>query len=360
MSKAAELAALIGGTSGSSLSNRNLIINGAMQVAQKGTSFTGFGAAVNYGIDRFANFHSSDGAFTISQETSVVPTDFTHALKIQTTTADASIAAGQRLIVFTRCEGNTVSHLNWGTSAAKTVTLSFYVRSSITGTHGGAFGNGSDNRNYPFTYTISSADTWEQKTITIPGDQTGTWATGTGRSLQVVWGLGVGSTYSGSAGAWAAGDINSATGATTGVLGTLNATWYLTGVQLEVGEQATPFEHRSYGDELAACKRYLHVYGGGVDEYPVTGVWSGGSSDGAIFPFTFAEMRAAPTVTSSAASTFKAVREAVGWSTGNSVSFLNVSKRAYTMLLATSSDTRGYASRLHITTSAYIHADAEL
>ena len=160
--------------------------------------------------------------------------------------------------MFTRCEGNNVSHLNWGTSAAETVTLSFYVRSSITGTHGGAIGNGSDNRNYPFTYTISSADTWERKTITISGDQTGTWATGTGRSLQIVWGLGVGSTFSGSAGAWASGDINSATGATTGVLGTLNATWYLTGVQLEVGTVATPFEHRSVGQELALCQRYYY------------------------------------------------------------------------------------------------------
>ena len=297
MSKAAELAALIG--SQSALSNRNLIINGAMQVSQRGTSFTGFGAAVNYGIDRFANFHSSDGAFTISQETSVVPTDFTHALKIQTTTADASIAAGQRLILFTRCEGNAVSQLNFGTSNAKTVTLSFYVRSSITGTHGGAFGNGSDNRNYPFTYTISSADTWEQKTITIPGDQTGTWATGTGRSLQVVWGLGVGSTYSGSAGAWAAGDKNSATGATTGVLGTLNATWFITGVQLEVGEQATPFEHRSFGDELRRCQRYAYKIGGSRnDTYgPGMGLYQDGNefNFGPVFPP--ATFRANPALT---------------------------------------------------------------
>ena len=279
--------------------HKNLIINGAMQVSQRGTSFTGFGAAVNYGIDRFANFHSSDGAFTISQETSVVPTDFTHALKIQTTTADASIAAGQRLIVFTRCEGNVVSQLNWGTSAAKTVTLSFYVRSSITGTHGGAFGNGSDDRNYPFTYTINSADTWERKTITVAGDTSGTWATGTGRSLQVVWGLGVGSTYSGTAGAWASGDINSATGATTGVLGTLNATWYLTGVQLEVSSTATPFEHRSYGDELAKCQRYYShsgfhsgtpYGGGGLAMYALNVSEAGGT---VTFPTT---MRAGPTI----------------------------------------------------------------
>jgi len=249
------------------LGRRNMIINGAMQVAQRGTSFTGHGAGVNYGIDRFFDYHSSDGAFTLSQETSVVPVGFSNALKIQTTTADSSIAAGQRLIVGQRLEGLNVAHLNWGTSNAKTVTLSFYVRSSVTGTHGGAIGNGSDNRNYPFTYTISSADTWERKTITIAGDTTGTWATTTARSLQVTWGLGVGSTYSGSAGAWAAGDKNSATGATTSVLGTLNATWYLTGVQLEIGSAATDFEHRSFGEELSLCQRYYyrHVQGHATD-----------------------------------------------------------------------------------------------
>lgn len=259
MSRARDFADLAGSADAGNITGRNLVINGAMKMAARGTSFTGHGAGVNYGIDRFFDFHNSDGAFTLSQETSVVPTDFTHALKVQTTTADASIAAGQRLIVATRLEGNTVSHLNWGTSAAKTVTLSFYVRSSITGTHGGAFGNGSDNRNYPFTYTISSADTWERKTITVAGDTTGTWATDTGRSIQVVWGLGVGSTYSGTAGAWAAGDKNSATGATTSVLGTLNATWYLTGVQLEVGSVATDFDHEPHGVTLQKTQRYFQV-----------------------------------------------------------------------------------------------------
>ena len=282
MSRARDFADLAGSADAGGLTGRNLIINGAMQVAQRGTSFTGFGAAVNYGIDRFANYHSSDGAFTISQETSVVPDDFTHALKILTTTADSSIAAGQRLILFTRCEGNVVSQLNWGTSAAKTVTLSFYVRSSITGTHGGAFGNGSDDRNYPFTYTINSADTWERKTITVAGDTSGTWATGTGvRSLQVVWGLGVGSTYSGTAGVWASGDINSATGATTGVLGTLNATWYLTGVQLEVGDTATPFEHEDFGTTLKKCKRYYELsypYGTYAGAATYAGMAGGGTT----------------------------------------------------------------------------------
>ena len=294
MSRARDFADLAGSADAGGLTGRNLIINGAMTVAQRGTSFTGFGAAVNYGIDRFANYHSSDGAFTISQETSVVPDDFTHALKIQTTTADSSIGAGQRLILLTRCEGNVVSQLNWGTSAAKTVTLSFYVRSSITGTHGGAFGNGSDDRNYPFTYTINSADTWERKTITVAGDTSGTWATGTGRSLQVVWGLGVGSTYSGTAGAWASGDINSATGATTGVLGTLNATWYLTGVQLEVGDTATPFEHEDYGTTLEKCRRYYQKITTSVDFHTVRNTGSGDTLRRGTLIFS-PEMRASPT-----------------------------------------------------------------
>ena len=340
---------------------RNLIINGAMQVAQRGTSFTGFGAAVNYGIDRFANYHNSDGAFTISQETSVVPDDFTHALKIQTTTADSSIAAGQRLIVFTRCEGNVVSQLNWGTSAAKTVTLSFYVRSSITGTHGGAFGNGSDNRNYPFTYTINSADTWERKTITVAGDTSGTWATDTGRSLQVVWGLGVGSTYSGTAGAWASGDINSATGATTGVLGTLNATWYLTGVQLEVGDKATPFEHRSLGEELALCQRYFFAqqalagedyYAFGMGAAENSGTFRGLSS----FPVT---MRIEPSLTATASNTFFTQ----GFTPDGTTVSLDQSGRdcAYCTVFG-SGGTAGYAGRwlADNTDAAYLFWSAEL
>ena len=244
------------------LSHRNMIINGAMQVAQRGTSFTGFGASVNYSLDRFFTYHNSDGAFTISQESSVVPTGFKNSLKILITTADSSLTASQRLIVGTRLEGNTVSHLNFGTANAETVTLSFYVRSSITGTHGGAINNGSDNRSYPFTYIISSADTWERKSITIAGDQTGTWATDNGRSLQVIWGLGAGTSFSASAGSWGAGDISSATGATTAVLGTINSTWYLSGVQLELGSVATPFEHRSYADELRRCHRYFERFTG--------------------------------------------------------------------------------------------------
>lgn len=235
---------------------RNLVINGAMEIDQRNATTTM--GAVTYGLDRFTCFKSHDGVQTMVQSTDA-PVGFKNSLKVTTTTADASLAAGQRSCVIYRVEAQDNAHLEFGTANAKKITLSFYVKSSITGTHGGAFGNGADNRNYPFTYTISSADTWERKIISISGDTTGTWATGTGRGLQIVWGLGVGSTYSGTAGAWAAGDINSATGATTGVTNTLNATWFLTGVQLEVGDKATPFEHRSFSEELQSCRRYFYA-----------------------------------------------------------------------------------------------------
>ena len=135
------------------------------------------------------------------------------------------------------------------------LTLSFWVKSSLTGTFGGVFGNSAFNRSYPFTYTISSANTWEQKTVTIAGDTTGTWETTNSAGIQLYFGLGSGSTYSGTAGAWTGSGLISATGAVN-VMGTLNATWQITGVQLERGSNATSFEFRSYGQELALCQRY--------------------------------------------------------------------------------------------------------
>lgn len=235
---------------------KNRIINGDMRIHQRGGTITM--STGNYNLDRFFSYTSTDGAQTAEQSTET-PVGFKNSLKVTTTTADASIAAGQRTSIIHRVEGNNISDLDWGTSDAKTVTLSFWVRSSITGTHGGAVGNGSDNRAYPFTYAISSADTWEKKTITIPGDTTGTWATDNGRSLQIAWGLGVGTTYSGTAGAWESADRNSATGATTGVIGTVNATWFLTGVQLEIGTTATPFENLQYGQQFVLCQRYFET-----------------------------------------------------------------------------------------------------
>jgi hypothetical protein len=147
--------------------------------------------------------------------------------------------------------------LAWGTASAQTVTLSFWVYSSLTGTFGGAVRNSAANRSYPFTYTISAANTWEQKSITIAGDTSGTWLTTNGIGLRLQFGLGVGTTYSTTANAWAAGNFLSATGATS-VVGTSGATFYITGVQLEKGSTATSFDYRPYGTELQLAQRYYY------------------------------------------------------------------------------------------------------
>jgi hypothetical protein len=165
------------------------------------------------------------------------------------------VASGDTFLIQQYIEGLNCADLGWGTANAQTVTLSFWVRSSLTGTFGGALTNSAANRSYPFSYTISAANTWEQKSVTIAGDTTGTWLTTNGIGISLRFGLGSGSTLSGTAGAWAAGNFIQPTGSQS-VVGTNGATFYITGVQLEVGTQATSFEYRQYQQELALCQRY--------------------------------------------------------------------------------------------------------
>jgi len=242
---------------------KNRIINGAMVIDQRnaGASVT-MSNVVVYTVDRWWSFEDTDGTMT-AQQSSTAPTGFTNSLLCTTTSADASLGATQRVVINQGIEGFNIADLGWGTANAQTVTLSFWVRSSLTGTFGGAIKNASSNRAYPFTYTISAANTWEFKTVTVAGDTSGTWATDNTVGMQVNFGLGVGSTYSGTAGAWAAGDFNSATGATS-VVGTNGATFYITGVQLEKGSTATSFDYRPYGTEFSLCQRYYQVLSGGV------------------------------------------------------------------------------------------------
>jgi hypothetical protein len=232
---------------------RNRIINGDMRIDQRNA-----GAAVttggSYPVDRFAIVNVTDGAFSAQQDSSA-PTGFVNSIKVTTTTADATLTAAQNLNFAQLIEGTNVADLAWGSANARTVTLSFWVRSSLTGTFGGSLRNNGGARSYPFTYSISVADTWEYKSVTIPGDTSGTWLTTTGIGLNVTFGLGAGPDRSGTAGAWAGANYVSATGAVS-VIGTLNATWYVTGVQLETGSVATPFERRPFGTELMLCQRY--------------------------------------------------------------------------------------------------------
>ncbi len=275
-----------------SMGFRNRILNGSMVIDQRnaGASVTP-GASFGYTVDRWGAAEDTDGACTV-QQVADAPTGFVNSLKFTTTTADASLGATQFSYIGQFIEGLNVADLAWGSASAQTVTMSFWVKSSLTGTFGGALTNSAFNRSYPFTYAISAANTWEQKTVTIAGDTSGTWLTTNGVGIRVQFGLGVGSTYSGTAGSWAGSQFISATGATS-VIGTLNATWQVTGVQLEAGTVASPFERRDYGRELAMCQRY-YQYDGSTTPF-VGNTTSGSTYGGNVFFRT--SMRAAPTVT---------------------------------------------------------------
>jgi len=262
MSRARDFADLAGSADAGGLTGRNLIINGSQLVDQRnsGSSVTINSTNETYVTDRFiCRGEGSDGVFTAEQDTTT-PDDFVNSLKIAVTTADSSIGATQSYLIRHKIEGQNVTHLNWGSSSARKCTLSFSVRSSVTGTFGGSFNNSAFDRSYPFTYTISAADTWERKEITVDGPTDGTFLTTNGAGIIIGWSLGAGSSRIGTAGAWASANYQGATGQTN-LIATNSSTLYITGIQLEVGEQATPFEHRSFGDELARCQRYYeHTY----------------------------------------------------------------------------------------------------
>jgi hypothetical protein len=272
---------------------RNRIINGDMRIDQRNA-----GAAVTtnaaFPVDRFSMTNTSDGAFSAQQDSSV-PTGsgFVSSVKVTATTADATLTAAQTLNLSHAIEGTNFADLMWGSASARTVTLSFWVRSSLTGTFGGSLRNNAADRSYPFTYSISVADTWEYKTITIPGDTSGTWLTTIGVGMRVTFGLGAGPDRSGTAGAWAAANVVAPTGAVS-VIGTLNATWYITGVQLETGSVATPFERRPYGTELMLCQRYYYrMKATGVNAFFGTGLVD--TTTNALFITTFpVSMRTVP------------------------------------------------------------------
>lgn len=244
---------------------RNRIINGDMRIDQRnaGASVTQ-STSVAYTVDRWSCYGSVASKFTVQRNAASVtpPVGFTNYLGITSSSA-YTVGASEFFFVQQVIEGYNVADLGFGSASASSVTISFWVRSSLTGTFGGTLSNGATNRVYPFTYTISSANTWEQKTVTIAGDTTGTWTTDNTGGLVVNFNMGAGASVSGSAGAWSGSTLRAPTGATS-VVGTNGATWYVTGVQLEVGSTATPFERRLYNQELANCQRYYETNFSGV------------------------------------------------------------------------------------------------
>ena len=233
---------------------QNRIINGAMVISQRNGTSSVTGNDSVYGLDRWKASCVPDGKFTM-QQSSTAPVGFINSMLVTSTSA-YSVASSDFIGIRQDIEGLNCTDLGWGTADAKTVTLSFWVRSSLTGTFGGSIFNNAGNRSYPFSFTISSANTFEQKSVTIAGDTTGTWLTTNGRGLCLFFNLGSGATNSGTTGAWAGTFYAAPTGATS-VVGTNGATFFVTGVQLEVGSTATSFDYRPYGTELALCQRYL-------------------------------------------------------------------------------------------------------
>ena len=273
---------------------KNRIINGAMVIDQRnaGASTTPSGAGT-YTLDRWLGTLTQAAKYTVQQNAGSVtpPSGFINYLGATSSSA-YSVLTSDYFGIVQSIEGLNTADFGWGTANASTVTLSFWVRSSLTGSFGGALRNSAGNRCYPFSYTISSANTWEFKTVIVAGDTTGTWLTTNGIGVQVWLSLGAGATFSGTAGSWTSSNIVQPTGATS-VVGTNGATFYITGVQLEKGSTATSFDYRPYGAEDMLCKRYFFR---GTISY--SGVVGGGSGTIPFGGYQFmVPMRATPTAT---------------------------------------------------------------
>lgn len=284
-----------GSSTSSGYTFRNRIINGAMTINQRG--FSGSNSNNTYTLDRWIMKTGLDNKFTLSQS-STAPAGFINSLVVTSSSA-YSVPSNEFYSVGQRIEGLNLYDIGFGTANCKATNLSFWVRSSLTGTFGGALTNAAGDASYAFTYSISNADTWTQISIAVPAITTGTWVTDNSNCLQLWFGLGVGSSYSGTANSWVNGNNFSAVGATS-VVGTSGATWYITGVQLEVGSSATTFEFRDYGREFIMCQRYYQTVDRcmGIGNY-----YGGGAQIQTVIPLPVT-MRVAPTPSATGALNF--------------------------------------------------------
>jgi len=286
------------------IANRNMVINGDMQVSQRGTSVTSLTASAYATVDRFKFIGSNGGTYTCETVSDSVDNGLRKAFKFTCTTPDNAgqnnLANADGLIGCEyRFEGQDVQRIQKGFSSAKQVTLSFWVKSNLTGTYNVELKDVDNSRNCGFTYTVSSSATWEKKTITYPADTTGTMGNDNGESLTIQWWLAAGNNYRTGASAqttWASTTTNKRAYNNVSLSKATSNYWEITGVQLEVGPVATPFEFKSYGEQLARCMRYFQIFGGDVAYTPFgTGVWKSSTAASCNLPL-ITQMRAAPTL----------------------------------------------------------------
>ena len=341
---------------------KNRIINGAMVIDQRNN---GASVAVTdgvYTLDRWAFYSQTAIASkgTVQQNAGAVtpPAGFTKYLGFTSSSA-YTIGAGEGFGITQKIEGQNISDLGWGAIGASSVTLSFWVRSSLTGTFGGSVLNSSVTRSYPFSYVVNLANTWEQKTVTIAGDTSGTWLTTNGTGMYVFFGVGFGSTFSGAAGSWSGSQYLSVTGATS-VVGTSGATFYITGVQLEKGTVATSFDYRPYGTELALCQRYYYrkTKEGANASFSMGYIYTTNSWRGTVaLPIT---MRTAPTFTSDTVTNF-GVQSSFGNITLSALAAIGQSTNEIWLDSTLIGATTGYSAGLiSISGTPWIAASSEL
>jgi hypothetical protein len=344
------------------IQGRNKIINGDMRIDQRnsGASVTA-GTAAPYTVDRWFAYGSQASKYTVQQSAGSITPPNGHSTYLGCTSSSAySIGSSDIFVIIQRIEGYNIADLGWGTTNAKTVTLSFWVRSSLTGTFGGTLNNNTQDRSYTFSYTINSANTWEQKSITIVGEQTGTWSVSNNTGIQVNFSLGTGSTYSSTAGSWTNSALFSATGATS-VVGTSGATWYITGVQLEEGTTATSFEREIYSVTLQKCQRYYQKVTVANQYVPL--VTLAGANDARATWFLPVVMRTTPTLSSTASTWVISTIVSGANSTGNSLDITGSATPTSLSLRASGGSggggTAGHPAYLY-SSSNYFDASSEL
>jgi hypothetical protein len=337
---------------------KNRIINGDMRIDQRNA---GSSVTSGYPVDRFQVYSTQSSKWTAQQSTTA-PTGFKNSVVITSTSAFTP-ASGDYFSFTQRIEGYNVADFMFGTASASTFTVSFWVRSSLTGTFGGALHNNAFNRVYAFSYTINAANTWEQKTVTIAGDTTGTWTTDNSVGLEIGFAFSVGSSGLATAGSWSGtSSIFSATGQTN-LLGTNGATFYITGVQLEIGTSATPFERRLYDKELVSCQRYYYkwINNSGSSKYNIIlQAYSSSGAFGKLFDLPVT-MRSQPTATASG--TFTAISAngtlmtAFSGKNVNSTTTQTIATDGWT---GSSGLVAGNCTILDVANNAYIEVSAEL